>query len=160
MLEVNVPNISVQKIKEKILKEINYQEKQKINDENKFLMWHHFEEQIKYFQGFIDTAKLRSNNRNSLPNSWNKSPFIFLIKPFSFIFFKILNLLFKDQKEVNFNILQALDESVKINQMLLQEIKNIHKNTQEDFISLKFIDADLKEKYQHLKEKINNLENQ
>jgi O-antigen chain-terminating methyltransferase len=67
-------------------------------------------------------------------------------------------LIFKDQREVNYNILEALEESVKINQKLLEQIKIINKNTEEDLISLKFVDSDLKDKYQQLVEKINYLE--
>ncbi|MBL1210080.1 hypothetical protein [Geminocystis sp. GBBB08] len=158
MLEINIPNIGIQKIKQKIILEINSIEKQKKIDYERNLIWHNIEEQIKYFQGFIKTAKSRSNIRNSLPNSWTKIPLIFLLKPFTFIFFKILNFLFKDQREVNLNILHALEESVKVNQMLLQEIKSIKENTEEDLITSQFNDSDLKEKYQYLLEKINCLE--
>ncbi|BAQ61443.1 methyltransferase type 11 [Geminocystis sp. NIES-3708] len=158
MLEINIPNIGIKIIKNKIKAEINCIEKQKKLDSEEQLLWHNIEEQIKYFQGFINTAKSRSARRNNLPNSWTKKPFIFLLKPFTFIFFKILNFLFKDQREVNFNVLQALEESVKINQMLVQQIKIINKNTEEDLISLKFIDSDLKDKYEYLIEKINYLE--
>lgn len=160
MLEINIPKIGIKIIKDKIKSEINCIEKQKSLDSEDQLLWQNIEEQIKYFQGFINTAKSRSAIRNNLPNSWIKNPFIFLLKPFSFIFFKILNFLFKDQREINFNILQALEESVKVNKMLLQQIKMMNKNTEEDLMSLKFIDSDLKDKYEHLIEKINYLEEQ
>ena len=158
MLEIKTPNIEIKRIKEKITSEIKHIKIQKKIDASNGLIWDCFEEQIKYFQGFINTAKSRAQRRNSLPNSWHKFPFIFLLKPFAFIFFKILNFIFKDQREVNYNILQALEESVKVNQMLLEQIKIIKKNTEEDLISLKFIDSDLKDKYQQLVEKINYLE--
>lgn len=158
MLEINIPNIGIKKIKEKIIFQFKNIENQKKKDDQNSLIWQNIEEQIKYFQGFINTAKSRSYIRNNLPNSWNKFPFIFLIKSFAFIFFKILNVLFKDQREVNYNVLQALEESVKINQMLLKQVKIINTNTEDDLNSLRFMDSDLKDKYQQLLEKIIYLE--
>lgn len=158
MLEINTPNMGIKKIKEKIIFEFKNIEKQKKKDNQNGLIWQNIEEQIKYFQGFINTAKSRSEIRNSLPTSWNKFPFLFLIRPFAFIFFKILNILFKDQREVNYNVLQALEESVKVNQMLLKQVKIINTNTEDDLNSLRFMDSDLKDKYQQLVEKINYLE--
>ena len=158
MLEINIPNIETKKIKEKIISQIKYIENQKKIESQSNLIWHSIEEKVKYFQGFINTAKSRAEKRDSLPNSWNKFPLIFLLKPMAIIFFNILNFLFKDQREVNYNILQALEESVKINQMLLKQINVTNTNTEDDLNILRFMDSDLKEKYQQLIEKINDLE--
>ncbi|BAQ63740.1 bifunctional 2-polyprenyl-6-hydroxyphenol methylase/3-demethylubiquinol 3-O-methyltransferase UbiG [Geminocystis sp. NIES-3709] len=152
MLEINVPNINTKKIKEKIISEIeSIQTQEKLYSEEHPL-WITIQEQIKYFQGFIETAKSRAEIRNSWPNSLNKFPFT-LLQPLAIIFFKILKLLFKDQREVNYNILKALEESVKLNQMFLEQIKAINLNSQEELNTVKFINLDLKNKINTLDNK-------
>ena len=157
MLEINIPSINNREIKGKIISEMNFLQAQTTLYSQENVIWINIQEQIKYFQGFINTAKSRAETRDSWPNSLNKFPFI-LLKPFGIIFFKIFNFLFKDQREVNFNILSALEESVKLNQIILEQIKSITSTSQEELNTVKFISSDFQNKYKNLENKINNLE--
>jgi O-antigen chain-terminating methyltransferase len=146
-----------EEIKEKIISEMQFLQAQTTLHSQENVIWSNIEEQIKYFQGFINTAKSRAEIRDSWPNSLNKFPFI-LLKAFGIIFFKIFNFLFKDQREVNFNILSALEESVKLNQIILEQIKSITSTSQEELNTVKFISSDFQNKYKDLEKKINNLD--
>lgn len=70
---------------------------------------------------------------------------------------KILRFLFKDQREVNNNVLQALEESVKINKVLLAEIQTMNSNFEEDLQVLSSINSNLKNKNKSLEKTINQL---
>lgn len=67
---------------------------------------------------------------------------------------KILRFLFKDQREVNNNVLQALEESVKINKVLLAEIQTMNSNFEEDLQVLSSINSNLKNKNKSLEKKL------
>ncbi|WP_373480551.1 methyltransferase domain-containing protein [Geminocystis sp.] len=157
MLKINIPSINEREIKEKIISEMQFLQAQITLHSQENVIWSNIQEQIKYFQGFINTAKSRAEIRDSWPNSLNKFPFI-LLKPFGIIFFNIFNFLFRDQREVNFNILSALEESVKLNQIILEQIKSITSTSQEELNTVKFISSDFQNKYKDLEKKINNLE--
>lgn len=159
MLEVNIPTINKQKIKDKITaKIISVSEKDKINHRyNNY--WYSINKQIDYLQELIEVAKLRAKVRENLPHNFDKFPLI-LMKPFMSKSLKILQFLFKDQREVNNNILQALEESVKINKVLLSEIQMMNSNFEEDLQMLSSISSNLNNKNKSLEKTINQLQEQ
>lgn len=164
MIEIKSPQINTEAIENKLIKEIEHLKTNKTNNNIlepiKFPL-NIMESQIKYLQGFIDTAKSRSGVRDKLPDSFNKFPLI-IFKPLGKFLLKILNFLFKDQREVNNNIIGALEESVKLNQMLLEEIKNnnLHSQNELSKMALNFdlLNCNLDEKNNQINDKFTHLE--
>ena len=122
MLKVSNPEINVDRIAKEILNEIDYQtNKSTSNVANSNAILEQLNHQLQYIKGFIDTAKSRTEIRTNWPQSLNYFPFI-LLRPLAFILLICLKLLFKDQREVNFNILTTLQALLKLTGNLLQQI--------------------------------------
>ncbi|MBD2395925.1 hypothetical protein H6G11_16900 [Cyanobacterium aponinum FACHB-4101] len=159
MLEVNIPTINKQKIQDEIIVKIaSFSQKNKTNNHyNNY--WDSINKQIDYLQELIEVGKQRAKVRENLPQNFDKFPLI-LVKPFMSKSLKILRFLFKDQREVNNNILQALEESVKINKVLLTEIQIMNSHFEEDLQILSSINNNLNNKNQSLEKTINQLQEQ
>ncbi|WP_324282115.1 hypothetical protein VKI22_16170 [Cyanobacterium aponinum UTEX 3221] len=157
MLEVNIPTINKQKIQDEIIVKIaSFSQKNKTNNRyNNY--WDSINKQIDYLQELIEVGKLRAKVRENLPQNFDKFPLI-LLKPFMSKSLKIFRFLFKDQREVNNNVLQALEESVKINKVLLAEIQTMNSNFEEDLQVLSSINSNLKNKNKSLEKTINQLQ--
>ena len=82
-------------------------------------------------EGSIDTAESRAKVREKLPNKFEHFPWL-LFKPFQSLALKILNTLFKDQREVNFNILNALRQSLQLNQQLFAQVQTLRSQAERD----------------------------
>ncbi|MGY6530346.1 MAG: methyltransferase domain-containing protein [Cyanobacterium sp.] len=79
------------------------------------------------FKHFINLATERSKVRSTLPKSFNNS-YLSLFNSFIGKFLlKILAYILKDQREVNFNIINALKVLEKTDKQLLTNIKNVNK---------------------------------
>lgn len=98
--------------------------------------------QVSYVEGFINTAGSRAQVRSDLPQKFKQFPFI-LLRPFQCIALKILSILFKDQREVNFNILTALRESLQLNQELLAQVESLRSRAESDLHQLHLLLQDL-----------------
>ncbi|MFB2816903.1 class I SAM-dependent methyltransferase [Umezakia ovalisporum] len=79
---------------------------------------------LSYVESFLKNAEDRAYTRTKWPDKLNRFPFN-LSKKFQKATLKLLNFLFKDQREINFNLLQALRESVFINGQLIAEISSL-----------------------------------
>ncbi|MDH6078448.1 methyltransferase domain-containing protein [Chrysosporum ovalisporum FSS-45] len=79
---------------------------------------------LSYIESFLKNAEDRAYTRTKWPDKLNRFPFN-LSKKLQKATLKLLNFLFKDQREINFNLLQALRESVVINQQLVAEISSL-----------------------------------
>ncbi|KAB8315553.1 methyltransferase domain-containing protein [Tolypothrix campylonemoides VB511288] len=77
-------------------------------------------------------AESRAITRTKWPDNLNKFPFN-LTKPFQKIALKLLNFIFKDQREVNFNVIRALKESVLLNRQLIEQVTNLKTQIDERF---------------------------
>ncbi|MGK7947355.1 MAG: methyltransferase domain-containing protein [Xenococcaceae cyanobacterium] len=139
------PEISVDKIEQEIFNNIdtknNNSSSQEI-DTNGIL-----EQQRNYIKSFIETAKSRTEVRNKWPQSLNRFPFI-VLRPSAFIFLVVLKLLFKDQREVNFNILATLQEFLNLNKKLLQQINKIILEIKQNFQRINMAIANLEQNFQ------------
>ncbi len=122
MLKISSPEININKIRQEIFNKIDCQVKQECSEEvysNSIL--ESLKQQLEYIEGFINTAKSRTEIRTKWPQSLNQFPFI-LLRPVTFILLICLKLLFKDQREVNFNILATLQEFLKLTEKFLQTV--------------------------------------
>ena len=159
MLEINIPNLTAENITEKIVTQLQNENFVSTNEIIANLsMEEKIQKQIGYIQGFINTAKLRSQERNTWPNSLNRFPFI-LFKPFNFILLKILKFLFKDQKEVNYNVIQTAEELLVLNTDILNQISQINSSLSQEVNNLYITNNQLKQENKKLESTIEHLEN-
>lgn len=95
-----------------------------------------------YISGFLATAESRSQVRNQLPDKYNRFPWI-LLKPLQWLILKVFNILFRDQREVNSNLITALRESLSLNQQLVEQIKTLRSQSNDDLEHLTHVLKDL-----------------
>jgi len=77
-----------------------------------------------YIESLLKNAESRAYIRTKWPDKLNRFPFNLISKLQKFIL-KAINFLFKDQREVNFNLILSLKESLTINHQLIAEIKTL-----------------------------------
>jgi O-antigen chain-terminating methyltransferase len=92
--------------------------------------------------GFLATAESRSQVRKQLPDKYNRFPWI-LLKPLQWFILKVFNILFRDQRKVNSNLITALRESLSLNQQLVEQIKTLRSQSNDDLEHLTHILKDL-----------------
>lgn len=124
--------------------------------------------QIDYIEGFIKTAESRAAVRNQLPEKFGRLPWL-LFKPLQALALKILNTIFRDQREVNFNLASALRECLQLNRQLLSEVENLRSQSRRDLENLmafsqslsgysQAVEKNLVNNTQNLEEKLHNFE--
>lgn len=125
MIEEYQPPINVdelmKKIQEEIAKRKNLSAEYEIPKESKTARNKLILGQVKKF---LKAAENRSVTRTKWPDKLNKFPFSIslIVKPF---ILKALSALFKDQREVNQNVIAAVKLSLIINEQLVQEIESL-----------------------------------
>ncbi len=107
-----------------------------------------FTQKVDYISGFIKTAESRSQVREQLPQASNNLLY-WILRPLQFLILKFFNAFFRDQREVNSNIFRALQESLSLNQSLLQEINSLRSQSQRDFQHIGNVFQDLVTNVQH-----------
>src|SRR5690349_1495316 len=75
-------------------------------------------------EALLTNAEHRTSVRTKWPDQLNYFPFNFSLKLQNFLL-KIINFLFKDQREVNSNLITSLRESVAMNQRLIEQIATL-----------------------------------
>ena len=124
--------------------------------------------QIDYIEGFIKTAESRAAVRNQLPDKFGRFPWL-LFKPLQALALKILNTIFRDQREVNLNLASALRECLQLNRQLLSEVESLRSQTRRDLENLmavsqslsgysQAVEKNLVNNTQNLQEKLHNLD--
>ncbi|ELP55888.1 methyltransferase domain protein [Microcystis aeruginosa TAIHU98] len=124
--------------------------------------------QIDYIEGFIKTAESRAAVRNQLPDKFGRFPWL-LFKPLQALALKILNTIFRDQREVNFNLASALRECLQLNRQLLSEVESLRSQSRRDIENLmavsqsvsgysQAVEKNLVNHAQNLQEKLHNLD--
>ena len=79
-----------------------------------------------YIEDLLTNAESRSHVRTKWPDKLNRFPFN-LTGGLQKILLKAINFLFKDQREVNFVLIQALRESVKLNRQVIEQISDLNR---------------------------------
>jgi O-antigen chain-terminating methyltransferase len=98
--------------------------------------------QIDYIGGFIKTAESRAAVRDQLPDKFGRLPWL-LFKPLQALALKILNTIFRDQREVNFNLASALRECLQLNRQLLSEVESLRSQSHRDLENLMAVSQSL-----------------
>ncbi|AFY58272.1 methylase involved in ubiquinone/menaquinone biosynthesis [Rivularia sp. PCC 7116] len=125
MIESNNPEINVEKLMQKIREEVdkgknqNQQPLAAVNSNAGKLNFN-----FNYIEALIQNAEKRAFVRTKLPEKLNRFSFPLSnkIKQYGL---KIFNFIFRDQREVNFNLISALKQSIVINRQLIKEIENL-----------------------------------
>ncbi|TVP61799.1 MAG: methyltransferase domain-containing protein [Nodularia sp. (in: Bacteria)] len=79
---------------------------------------------IGYIESLLRNAESRAYTRTKWPDKLNRFPFT-LNSKLQKIVLKLINFFFKDQREVNFNFIFALKESLTINRQLIAQITSL-----------------------------------
>lgn len=122
MTELNKTKITVDELLHKVRLEVSKtQENSPTNNSRINVTNPIIAEDISYIEGLINNAEFRTNVRTKWPDKYNRFPFN-LSKKFQKLFLKALQIIFVDQREVNFSLTQALRKSMLVNQQLVEEI--------------------------------------
>ena len=87
--------------------------------------------QLSSIKRLIDTAASRANARENIPAKYLRFPF-FVLRPFQKIVLRLFNIILKDQREVNHNVLSSLRQSLYLDQYLLSEFENMRSQMREN----------------------------
>lgn len=124
-MEENNPQINVDELMHTIRQEVVKRQvySQQINSESN-LDTSKLKLSISYIETFLKNAESRSSVRIKWPDKLNHFPFNLSAK-LQKIILKALNFIFKDQREVNLNIINSLKESVVLNHQLIGQIATL-----------------------------------
>jgi O-antigen chain-terminating methyltransferase len=154
MFEANNPEIDVDELMQKIREEVAKLKKDskiqlvstpklfsflKINNGSSTM-----NANINHMEGLLTNAESRANSRTKWPDNLNRFPFNFS-KGIQKLALKILNFIFKDQREVNFNVINALKESVALNRQLIAQITTLRSQLAQESHHLATMDSHMKE---------------
>lgn len=146
MFESSQPEINVeelmQKIREDVAKRNHNSQLPSVSTPNIFsssiettkINW-----KFSLIEGLLINAESRAAVRTKWPDNLNRFPYN-LSRGLQKITLKILNFIFKDQREVNFNVINALKESVALNRQLSGQITSLRSQLDE---CLKIVDTRL-----------------
>ncbi|MEH2365199.1 class I SAM-dependent methyltransferase [Nostoc sp.] len=125
MIESNDPEIKIDELIQKIVEQVRKsQVNSQLGDLQSNLDISKLKLSISHIENFLKNAESRSLVRTKWPEKLNIFPFNFSTKLQQFIL-KVINFLFKDQREVNLNIINSLKESVALNQQLIEQIASL-----------------------------------
>ncbi|MEQ8464867.1 class I SAM-dependent methyltransferase [Coleofasciculus sp. E1-EBD-02] len=126
MIEANNPEIDVDDLMEKVREEVAKRQAKPFTKENSNrqpsiginpLLAHQI-------QAFLNNAESKSQVRTEFPEKLNRFPFT-LSRRFQKFVLRLYAFLFKEQRAVNFSLIQALRESFALNQQLSEQIADL-----------------------------------
>jgi 2-polyprenyl-3-methyl-5-hydroxy-6-metoxy-1,4-benzoquinol methylase len=126
MIESNNPEINIDELMEKIREEVT-KRKADFSPANATINPSTNSPtniNLSYIESLLSNAESRACQRTKLPDKFNSFPFNISDKIKEFLL-KVFNLLFRDQREVNFNLIESLRQSVALNQKLIEEITTL-----------------------------------
>jgi len=125
MIEANNPEINVDELIQKIGNEVAKRQvhSQPLNSKSS-LDTSKIRLHISQIEALLKNAESRSSIRTKWPDKLNRFPFKFNAK-LQKVILKAINFIFKDQREVNFNLINSLKESVALNRQLIEQITTL-----------------------------------
>ncbi|MBS9387990.1 MAG: methyltransferase domain-containing protein [Dolichospermum sp. WA123] len=130
MIESQNPEINVDELMEKIRLEVNNRKSsfpinQSISNETNVLQDNDLIDRFYRIEALLNNSELYYQVPTELPEKINKFPFsIGIIKK---VILKIYGFIFKKQRVVNNNLIQAVRESLQLNQSLMSKLDSIEK---------------------------------
>ena len=97
---------------------------------------------ITYITGFLQNAASRAQVRERLARRFEAFPYN-SFKPFQTALLKVFNLIFRDQREVNANLLTAMQESLGLVQRMAEQLQSLRQQTNRDLAHLANVFQDL-----------------
>lgn len=76
---------------------------------------------VNQIESLLHNAELKSQVRTEFPKKLNRFPFS-LSKPLQNIALKLYSFLFKEQRAINFSLIQALREALSLNRQLIEQV--------------------------------------
>lgn len=124
MIESNNPEINVDELMDKIREEVaqrnnNTQQSLFVNSNSKAAKVNF---NFNYLEALLRNAETRADVRTKWPDKLNRFPFTLSGKIKKYCL-KIVNFIFKDQREVNLNLVNALKQSTLLNRQLVTEVE-------------------------------------
>ncbi|WP_375475395.1 methyltransferase domain-containing protein [uncultured Nostoc sp.] len=154
MMEANNPEINVDELMNKIREDVvKRQVHSQPIDSKSNLDTSKLKLSISYIENFLKHAESRSNVRTKWPDKLNFFPFNLSAKLQKLIL-KIINFAFKDQREVNFNIISSLKESVALNYYIIEQIATLKTQLDTSIQGLDERIVDVNNRFQRLDERI------
>ena len=125
MIEANNPEINVDELIQKICNEVaKRQVHSQPLDSNYNFDTSKMGLNISYIEALLKNAESRSCIRTKWPDKLNRFPFKFNAKLQKLIL-RAINFLFKDQRDINLNLINSLKESVALNRQLIEQITTL-----------------------------------
>jgi ubiquinone/menaquinone biosynthesis C-methylase UbiE len=152
MIEENFPEINVDELIKKIREHVSKEQSQSIDTRINHVETSQLMISINYIENFLKNAELKAYIRTKWPDKLNRFPFNISPKIQHFIL-KSINFLFKDQREVNSNLISSLKESVALNKQLIEQITILKSHIYEHSKQLDEHHKQLDEHYQKLDER-------
>jgi len=131
MIEANNPEINIDELMHKVKEEISkHQNCSHIVDVESNLEISQMNSIVSRIEALSAAAESRAHVRTKWPDNLNRFPFNASLK-IQKLLLKILSFLFKDQREVNFNLINSLKESVALNQQLIAQVASLRSQLDE-----------------------------
>lgn len=147
MIEANNPEIDVDELMEKVREEVARRQNQALGKENyvgtneppkkgiNSLLLHQI-------QALLNNAESKSQVRTEFPEKYNRFPFTISRRLQRFIL-KLYAFLFKEQRAVNFSLVQALRESIALNQQLSEQVADLQAQLKTTIQNYSYLKNDL-----------------
>lgn len=138
MFDSNNPEINIdelmQKIREEVAKRPGYSQPLATKNNADIGDITGLMSKIGYIESLLINAESRAYARTKWPDKLNRFPFNLSSKLQKFIL-KLINFFFKDQREVNFNLILALKASVTVNGQLIEQINTLKTQINERLVN-------------------------
>lgn len=139
MIESNIKEIDVDELRQRIENEVA-QRKSRIEQNLSKPFMTNIQPRVnlikhKYIEALLNNASNRASVRTKLPDTFSRIP-LNIGKIIEKFLLKAFNTLFKDQREVNLNLIQSLRETVALNQQLAEEVNILKAEIKTRLISI------------------------
>ncbi|MEH2168197.1 MAG: methyltransferase domain-containing protein [Nostoc sp.] len=125
MIEPNNPEINVDELMQKIRNEVaKRQVRSQSVDLKTNIDTSRIRSNLSYIEALLKNAESRAFIRTKWPDKLNRFPFNFSPK-LKKLLLKAISFLFNDQREVNFNLINSLKESVALNRQIIEQITTV-----------------------------------
>ncbi len=137
MIEANNPEINVGEIMQKINHEVAKRKSSftSLSESTSKYDLSKIESIVNYIEALLGSAEYRAIPRRKWPDKINRFPFN-LSEGIQKLALKTLNFIFKDQREVNLNLIASLRQSVELNRQLIEEIQNLRSQVSNNIVDI------------------------
>ncbi|MEQ9667146.1 class I SAM-dependent methyltransferase [Coleofasciculus sp. G2-EDA-02] len=147
MIEASNPEIDVDELMEKVREEVARRQNQPLGKE-KYVGTNYPPKKcinpllIHQIQALLNNAESKSQVRTEFPEKFNRFPFTLSRRLQGFIL-KMYAFLFKEQRAVNLSLIQALRESLALNQQLSEQVADFHAQLNTNIQNCTYLQNDL-----------------